>query len=475
MTRGIRWLLIGMLGVLILEIVLIFTGSLGRLDADEAVVRLKARHILDGEHPVFFWGQSYGGTGEVYLTAAAFWPGGSSIAILKLIPFMFQCGAAVLLWRIACRFFDDGRAFLAGAALLIFPAYFVIRSTRSYGFYGFLLVVGLAVLLLALRLAEKPDSGPDAAALGLVLGIGWWTSPQVVLIAIPALAWLVVRRPAVARLWWVTIPTFVVGAGPWFHWNLNNDFNSLALEVPGEDNTYWSHLVVFFRNALPMSIGVRLPEDQGWVFGPLGFGVYIGALAAFFLSVRGLSERMTLLVAVAVVYPFLFALSPWTGFTGEPRYLVLLHPILLLLFLSALRTFTAQVVGIGLAAILAVGSIVYLERTYEGPVVSDIAVEVDLPSLVNELEEQGIAHVYADYWIAYPITFASEERVVAASTSHVRYLPYQDAAAADPGAAHIFPIGSPAESEFLASTDNAIGYDITRIDPVVIYRPGSAR
>ena len=475
MTRGVRWLLIGMLAVLALELVLISTGSLGRLDADEAVVGLMARHILAGEHLIFYWGQSYGGTGEPYLTAGVFWVVGSSIAALKIVPFLLQVTGAVLLWRIARRFFDDGRALLAGAALLIFPMYFVVRSTRSHGFYGLLLVLGLVTLLLALRLEEKPDSGPDAAGLGLVLGIGWWTSPQIVLIAAPTMLWLIIRRPAVARLWWAIVPSFLVGAAPWLHWNLNNDWSSLALDVPDEHNTYWSHLPVFFRQLLPMAMGLRIPGSQEWLLGPLGVGIYIGALGVFFLWARDLLERFMPLVIIAIAYPFLFALSPWAGYGDEPRYLVLLHPILILLYLSALRTLTTQAVGIGVAALVAVASIVYHDHTYEGPIVSEIAVEVDLIPLLQELEDQEITHVYADYWIAYPITFASEEKIVAASTSHSRYQPYQDQVGADPSSSQIFAAGSPAEREFRAATGDADGYTVTQVGPVVIYRPEPAR
>src|SRR4051794_15446394 len=40
---------------------------LGTPDADEAMWTLMARHIRHGEFPVYFWGQSYGGTIEMYL------------------------------------------------------------------------------------------------------------------------------------------------------------------------------------------------------------------------------------------------------------------------------------------------------------------------------------------------------------------------------------------------------------------------
>src|SRR3954467_12619143 len=45
-------------------------------DSDEAVEGLMARHVLDGELPLFLWGQGYRGVREVYPAATGFraWP-----------------------------------------------------------------------------------------------------------------------------------------------------------------------------------------------------------------------------------------------------------------------------------------------------------------------------------------------------------------------------------------------------------------
>ncbi len=41
-------------------------------NADEAVVALMARHILQGERPIFFYGQAYLGSTDARLAAASF-------------------------------------------------------------------------------------------------------------------------------------------------------------------------------------------------------------------------------------------------------------------------------------------------------------------------------------------------------------------------------------------------------------------
>ena len=81
----------------------LLANSLGTLDADEAVWGLMARHVLDGEVSTFYWGQPYGGTLEVFLTAPLFAVFGSSTLALKLVPAALFAVAAVLVWRVGRR------------------------------------------------------------------------------------------------------------------------------------------------------------------------------------------------------------------------------------------------------------------------------------------------------------------------------------------------------------------------------------
>src|SRR5216683_3038295 len=50
---------------------LLMLGYYAQPNSDQAMVGLMARHVLAGEHTAFYWGQSYNGTLETYLTALA--------------------------------------------------------------------------------------------------------------------------------------------------------------------------------------------------------------------------------------------------------------------------------------------------------------------------------------------------------------------------------------------------------------------
>ena len=220
----------------------------GALDADEAVVGLLARGIVHGTFPVFFPGQGYGGTQEAYLAAPLVAAFGLHAWAIRIVVAALWAASAVLVWRIGLRVLDERRAVFAAVLFWVWPAYFDWKSTRAHGFYGSELFLGLAVLLLVLRLAERV-SRRDLVLLGLALGCGLWSSPQIAIVALPSLAWLVWSRRDVLRGWAYVLVAAVVGGMPWLLGNLRHDWYSLH---PGRNEGTWRH-----KLALGGQAGVR--------------------------------------------------------------------------------------------------------------------------------------------------------------------------------------------------------------------------
>lgn len=243
----------------------LLTHQAGALDSDEAVVGLMARHILRGQFPAFFWGQQYGGTLEAYLTAGVFAVAGSSALALKLVPFGLDIAAALLVWRVGRRLLGEPAA-RAGACLFwIWPTAFVWSSIRARGFYGVGLVLTLSIVLLAVRLSQE-NRVRDWLVLGLVLGAGWWTTPEVAFVAAPVCLWLVLPDRARWRRVPLVVPGAIVGALPWLVWNLRHHMASLHPSAQGPaGNTYVSHLRLFFARALPGALGLRVPLSAHWL------------------------------------------------------------------------------------------------------------------------------------------------------------------------------------------------------------------
>jgi hypothetical protein len=432
----------------------VLASSQGTLDADEAVYGLMARHVLHGHLTTFFWAQAYGGTQEVLLTAGVFGVFGSSTLALKIVPAVLYAVAAVLVWRIGRRTIGEPGAQVAAVLFWIWPTYFVWKSTRAHGFYGSSLVLGLVVVLMALRLRERYERR-DVAVLGLALGLGWWATPQIAILALPAVAWLLWRRPGTARGWPLAIAGFLLGAAPWIVANIRHDWYSLHFGA--DESSKVGHLHNLFVATLPTALGLRLPFSLAWLPGVVvGAALYVAAIAFFVWLLVRRWRRLEPLLVVALVFPVLYYFSPYTWLNTEPRYLVLFAPIVCLLAASVLTTFPRAAAGIAVALVLTVAGLVQMDRHNLAVFHSEgTTVPSDFGPLLRTLDEHGVKHAYGSYWVAWRISFESKERVVAAAYSARHYArrdgrvvpldgelgrwpPFFHATARDPRSAYVF-------------------------------------
>ncbi|MCA1853472.1 MAG: glycosyltransferase family 39 protein, partial [Beggiatoa sp.] len=428
--RVLRALIVAGLVAAVVLRVLVAAGPMGALNADEAVSGLMARHVLDGEYPVFYWGQNYGGTGEVFLTAGLFAVFDSATALLRFVPLALFAVAAFLIWRVGKRVIGEPGASVAAILFLLWPAWLVWKSLQAHGYYGFLLVTGVASLLLALRVDEAPKF-LRYALLGLALGIGWWTSPQIALIGLPLIAWLAAQRNT--RQWkgFVALTVGgVVGSAPWWIWNIANDWPPMVTEDPAFPyTTYVDRLIGLLQYVLPTGLGLRapggpwvLPDWLGWI----SYAVLLGAFVWFVVAaVRQKEPRLLLLCGIALAFPWLYALSRHSWYLVEPRYLLLLFPVMCLVVgWSFNRSYTVRIFTAGLTIPLAALGIWSMTAQFaNAPDVGENPRPTRLTSVLDVLREHDVRYVIASYWIAYPISFETREEIIATSSGHVRYQP----------------------------------------------------
>ena len=457
------------------ERVVVWRSHIGALDSDEAVWGLMARHIADGHVTAFMWGQAYGGTLESLLSAPllALFPG--SVVALRAVPTALTALAAVLVWRVGLRTIDKRAAAVAGVLFWVWPSYSIWKSMRAHGFYGAGVVAALLVLLLVLRLSERPARS-DAAALGLVVGVGLWQSAQLLPIALVATVWLVWRRPESLRLAPLALVCAFLGFLPWTISNLRHDWWSFSF--PPAAGTFASRLRGSLNGALPMVFGLRVPFDLSWVGGIAIGGTAMVALYVGFVVVAVTRRRtnISLLVAVALAFPLMAATSTFTWIVDEPRYLYIVSPVLILLASVWLTTWQRAGAALSVAIALTSFGIYRMDHSpYFGERADGMFVPADFGPLTAELDRLGVDRVFADYWVAYRLDFTTDERIIAAESpqerygrvgnrvvvldnDHVRYPPYVDAVASSSRPGHVVITGSPDAANVDERLLRAAGY-----------------
>lgn len=391
----------------------------GALDSDEAVVGLITHGILHGTIPAFFPGQGYGGIQEELLAVPLVAAAGLETWAIRVPVLLLWLAAAVLVWRIGLRVLDPRRALVAAALFWIWPAYFVWKSTRAHGFYGSELVLGLLVLLFVLRL-EARVTRVDLVLLGLALGCGLWSSPQVAIVALPALGWLIRRRRRIVRHTPLVLAGAVVGAIPWLLGNVRNDWYSLH---PGHNEGPWSaHLHNLVVATLPQALGLRLAWSFEWL------GTPVVAIALYSLAVLGFAEllrrrppRLAPVLLIVVLFPVFYFISPYTWLQSEPRYLTLVLPLFALLLAYAATTpvRAAALLAVGLA--LSVGGLEELQRHQVAAFRTEgRPVPASLDPVLQTLRAHDVHYAFGSYWVSWRITFESKLHVIGAKANYDR-------------------------------------------------------
>jgi 4-amino-4-deoxy-L-arabinose transferase-like glycosyltransferase len=421
----------------------IYRGSLGIHDSDEAIVGLMVRHAAHGDLSTFYWGQGYGGSQEMILTTPLFWVFGQSWLALRIVPILISAAASIVLWRAGRRLFGETAGVVAGALLWIWPPFLLYKLTHQYGFYASdILYCGLLILL-ALRVVERP-SRSRVALLGLTLGLAFWETEQIVPVAAVVIVWTIWRNPRCLRHVWAAAAAALAGALPWLIWNLRHGWGSFAPHVNNTD--YFHRLRTFFSPILPMSLGLRVPFTQTPLASAKLVDVALLVLVALcgYRAYRARRSNAGLLYLIVFVFPFLYAISPFTVDSREPRYTVVLAPVFALLVAQFATRMRWAVATLAVGLLLTVVVIHRMQDAHINPVPGNPPIAPqNVKPVIAELNALGLDRVYANYWAAFILDFESREKIIATDSKldavtfrnglavvdrnrFVKYRPYED-------------------------------------------------
>jgi hypothetical protein len=215
------------------------------------------------------------------------------------------------------------------------------------------------------------------------------------------------------------MPLAAVGALPWIVWNARHDWRSLDLSY-GVHSSYWHRLRIFASPLMPMITGLRQPETEARTLpAAVTFLIYAILAALFVYGVfRTRRTNASVLFVVAIVFPFVYALSQWTVESGDPRYLVILTPVLALLLAQLATSYVRAVALIAAVGILSVVVLHRAETAARKPVPA--SPPADFRPLIATLNRLGIDRVYSSYWIAYRLAFETREHIIAVKNDFAR-------------------------------------------------------
>jgi 4-amino-4-deoxy-L-arabinose transferase-like glycosyltransferase len=475
--------------------------------ADEAIVALMARHILQGKWPTFFYGQAYMGSLDALLTALGFALFGEHVQVIRWIQVLLYAGTVVtgvwLTWRVTGSRLASG---VAGLLMAIPSVNLTLYTTVSLGGYGEALLLGQCLLLLTLVLLERTRRPILYAAWGALAGIGFWTFALTLVYIIPAgmaLAWRDLRSTkgrGLAACWTAAVVAAAIGMIPWLASAAAGSSSLLLRELFGSaiagasSRSLPMAWLEHGRNLLllggPVILGFRAPWDTRWLGLPLlPFALAIWACVFLHALVvlrrrddRRAGRWMIAGVAVMTLAGFVF-----TSFGADPsgRYFLPMAMPLAVFAGSMVASLQARMDRRWLGGLVAVllgfhlwGIIDSAVRNPPGITTQfDPVARIDTGSygeLAAFLETQGERTGYTNYWVAYPLAFFSQEDLIFVprlpyhqdfryTARDDRYVPYDDIVDDSPRVAYV-TTNHPALNDVLRTGFGARGVTYSEAD-----------
>ena len=379
---------------------------------DEATEALAALTILEGEWPVFFYGQAYMGSLANYPGALLFFVLGISPWTLKfqaLLLYLVLIGVSGLLaWRALSP------AAGAWAALLVAfpppPLFRLSHEARSYTnlipLFGVLLVLTVLPLLTT---PERARQGRRWLVLGLLVGLAWWVNFASIAFLLPVGLAVLLVHPRAIRQWAVVAAGFGLGSAPFWVYNMTHWGQSLWwLAGAGEAVPVGEHLRLFLTVSFPalVALAFRPPGALGvaWIA-----VVAVAALAignAVRRGVQGVPRRepsaiaLVLLLGIAATSAASGILTTFGGrFPENPAYYLAFYavlPTLTAALIEDLRRLWRPLGWIALGLMVGFGGLqdVRWVRANRATAEQYETRQAHEAALRATLDRAGVAHVY---------------------------------------------------------------------------------
>jgi 4-amino-4-deoxy-L-arabinose transferase-like glycosyltransferase len=406
------------------------------LDSDQAVVGLMGVHILKGEFPAFFWGQSYTGTLESFVAALLFSLFGVSRLTLNLAPFLFSLLFLLSTWRLAETVFDRRTGLVALALAAIPPMFLTWYSVLARANYIENLVFGNLLFLIAIRLVgsglRPSDHLRTLGIYGFVAGFAFYMNFQSIHYLVTSAIFLLWRGQlrVLLRQSWVCVAGFLLGSIPlWIH-NLSTGFSSLAaIKAASQRSSIQESIWTLLHSTVPTILGIAdfpynyepvVTRQLAFLWGPI-LALYLSSLVlAVRLLTKTRAQRSHLGIEMLVLLPIVvLAITTAEGFTAgsDARYLLPLYTsttILMAALVTALARFSRLLGGLVIAVLLA-SNLYGHATTLEGLPRSDSYVADD-HALFTAMREHGLKYAFVpDYWLSYRLTFDAGESLIFAT------------------------------------------------------------
>lgn len=414
-------------------------------NSDEAIVGLMAKHILDGDNFIYFYGQSYMGSLDAYLVALGFLLLGEKVWVIRLIQVILYGLVIIFSYLFIGNSFKNNKIAFVSSIFLVFPAVnVVLYTTVSLGGYGEALLFGVISFYIAALISQdcgnhKKINSVHIGLLGFLLGVGLFANPISLTMIIPAIlyvTWKILKssksKNKILKPFIVLIIFFLLGSVLFWYSLILTNGPSVIRELGGsavaiESESYLqrtiSHTISLILFGPTVIFGLRPP----WAVNLIGklfipFVIFYWFLAIYlFLKKRNYKfDEVPLLGALIGVIFFVAGGFIFTSFGIDPSgryFLPIVFPLSVFFGYAFIQLNNKAIYALGIIILVFqfYGTWIsgidepYITTQFYSPAQVDHSRIDELQQfLINEEEYYG----FSNYWISYPLAFISDEKII---------------------------------------------------------------
>ena len=430
-------------------------------NSDEAIVALMAKHINQGELPVFFYGQAYMGSLDAILVAMGFRLFGEHIWIIRVIQSILYLGTVFTLALLGKQILGTNKAALyVGLIAAIPPINISLYTTVSLGGYGEILFLGNLLLLGGIKIIKNSQYEYPrfftwkmlfVLLWSILAGFSFWVFGLSLVYSVPVIIMTLSifvnsRKPGPLGVYlMIFLIGAIIGAMPWILFAFGEGGTAVLAELAGgaiaDSNSSllllkplqrFSNLILLGGTVI---FGLRPPWGVRWLMLPLLPFVMIFWLSAIYYDIRQLSSEknkpgylLVNLLGAVLLLGFIF--TPYGGDPSGRYFLPLIVPIVIIgaNFLVNRISKDKNIQTIILALILIYnlgGTIQSVISTPPGITTQfDEITQInhnEIDELIEFLHSHNVIYGYTNYWVSYPLAFLSDEQIL-----YVPRLPYHE-------------------------------------------------
>ncbi|MBN1872451.1 MAG: hypothetical protein JW800_07760 [Candidatus Omnitrophica bacterium] len=398
---------------------------------DDAVSALIAKHIFElKEFPIYHWKAHYLGVLVSYIGALLYWMLGVSAVTFKIVGVLFSFIWIALTVFLINKVFDYHARIFSFLLVVLPPAEILRFSMYSSGIYAETFAFGTLAFIMLIKLRRNDfSSSVSYLTLGLILGVGLWISPFMLIVILSLIAVYVVEDKAFFRpkRLFLALTGFFIGLLPAIIYNIQYPFATLMrlgsrVLYSGREIFLEPNLAsALWEKSLQRLAHMPILAFRMWywvsdVYGMFSMSIFIIAIlwafkkTEFFRAFRSKKlEFLHVCLIYAIIFVVLYTVSVDEEFKRHVVPLYLVFPFLVGRFLSAIDAKRKMISFVLISAMLTFNVVGNINAfLYED--------NPPFKELVEWLKSKNFYYGYSGYEVAYRTVFESKESILISPT-----------------------------------------------------------